>query len=120
MIASITNFFAATYSEHFQFSEGAPVHDLLCLVYCIDPSIFTGKVCDVDTELKDEGHRGRTVIIEDSKTDEGNVWMAQTVHVGTFTLFHQLDLSSIQLDAMWNIFFDAVERCELVTPLHSN
>lgn len=83
-IASVVNFFASTYAQHFQFDQGPPVHDLLCVVYAVKPEIFEGKICPVDVELKDEGHRGRTVF--NASGTETNVWMATSVDVSVVAL----------------------------------
>ncbi|WP_239616486.1 nucleoside hydrolase [Cohnella mopanensis] len=60
-VVELLQFFMHTYKEVFGF-EGAPIHDACCVVYCIDPSIFTYRDLRVDIETKGEFSYGMTVV----------------------------------------------------------
>ncbi|PWN46830.1 nucleoside hydrolase [Violaceomyces palustris] len=44
LLSSILTFFAKTYASEFGFTRGPPVHDMLAIVYIIDPTIFHRRV----------------------------------------------------------------------------
>ncbi|WP_054957090.1 nucleoside hydrolase [Paenibacillus dakarensis] len=60
-VGELLQFFMHTYKEVFGF-DGAPVHDACCVMYCIDPSIFTCRKLHVDIETKGEYSYGMTVV----------------------------------------------------------
>lgn len=60
-IVELLQFFRKTYLDVFGFDD-PPVHDVCCVAYLIDPSIFTTKLLRVDIETKGEHSYGMTLI----------------------------------------------------------
>lgn len=54
-------FFASTYKEMFDF-DGAPVHDVLTVAYCVAPELFKTKDVNITVEIKGEFTAGTTLI----------------------------------------------------------
>lgn len=60
-IVDLLKFFKKTYLEVFGFQD-PPVHDVCCIAYLIDPSLFKAKFLRVDIETKGELSYGMTLI----------------------------------------------------------
>lgn len=60
-VAELLVFFGQTYKEFFDFDH-PPVHDVCCVIHCIDPSVFQTKVLNVEIETRSELCYGMTVI----------------------------------------------------------
>lgn len=70
-MSTLLTFFASTYSAVFNFQDGPPVHDALCIAYLARPEIFQGKRYRVDVELQGEHTTGTTVVdLWEYKKDE--------------------------------------------------
>lgn len=61
IVAELLVFFAATYKETFDF-DGAPVHDVLTVAYCVAPDLFEMKEVNISIETKGEYTAGTTVV----------------------------------------------------------
>src|SRR5699024_3663425 len=51
IVGKLLVFFASTYKEMFDF-DGAPVHDVLTVAYCVAPELFTMKEVNIAVETK--------------------------------------------------------------------
>ncbi|MGE8081173.1 nucleoside hydrolase [Peribacillus loiseleuriae] len=61
IVGELLVFFASTYKEMFDF-DGAPVHDVLTVAYCVAPELFKTKDVNVTVETKGEFTAGTTLI----------------------------------------------------------
>lgn len=61
VVGELLVFFASTYKEMFDF-DGAPVHDVLTVAYCIAPELFKTKDVNITVETKGEFTAGTTLI----------------------------------------------------------
>ncbi|MFD1361892.1 nucleoside hydrolase [Lentibacillus salinarum] len=61
IVGELLAFFASTYKEMFDFN-GAPVHDVLTVAYCIAPELFTMKDVNIAVETKGEFTAGTTLV----------------------------------------------------------
>lgn len=61
-LSTLLNFFAETYATVFNFTEGPPVHDPLCIAYIAEPNLFKGKRYRVDVELEGKWTAGTTSV----------------------------------------------------------
>jgi len=88
-IVELLQFFRKTYLDVFGFDD-PPVHDVCCVAYLIDPSIFTTKLLRVDVETKGEHSYGMTLIDFHGVTGkEPNVNVAL----------------QLEQDAFWNLLY---------------
>ncbi|OKL35407.1 nucleoside hydrolase [Domibacillus mangrovi] len=61
IVGELLVFFASTYKEMFDF-DGAPVHDVLTVAYCVAPELFKMKDVNITVETKGEFTSGTTLI----------------------------------------------------------
>ncbi|ASN06462.1 nucleoside hydrolase [Virgibacillus necropolis] len=61
IVGELLVFFASTNKEMFDF-DGAPVHDVLTVAYCVAPELFTTKDVNITVETKGEFTSGTTLI----------------------------------------------------------
>ncbi|OAH57398.1 ribonucleoside hydrolase [Domibacillus aminovorans] len=61
IVGELLVFFASTYKEMFDF-DGAPVHDVLTVAYCVAPELFKTKDVNITVETKGEFTAGTTLI----------------------------------------------------------
>lgn len=61
IVGELLVFFASTYKEMFDF-DGAPVHDVLTVAYCVAPELFKVKEVNITVETKGEFTAGTTLI----------------------------------------------------------
>jgi pyrimidine-specific ribonucleoside hydrolase len=61
IVAELLVFFASTYKETFDF-DGAPVHDVLTVAYCVAPELFEMKDVNITIETEGEYTAGTTVV----------------------------------------------------------
>ncbi|MGG3280248.1 nucleoside hydrolase [Paenibacillus solani] len=61
IVGELLVFFASTYKEMFDF-DGAPVHDVLTVAYCIAPELFKTKDVNIVVETKGEFTAGTTLV----------------------------------------------------------
>lgn len=61
IVGELLVFFASTYKEMFDF-DGAPVHDVLTVAYCLAPELFTMKEVNIVVETKGEFTAGTTLV----------------------------------------------------------
>lgn len=61
IVGELLVFFASTYKEMFDF-DGAPVHDVLTVAYCIAPELFKTKDVNIVVETKGEYTAGTTLV----------------------------------------------------------
>ena len=60
-IAGLLDFFRESYSSHFGFSDGPPLHDPCAIAYVLCPEMFVTRKMAVDIETKSEMLAGMTV-----------------------------------------------------------
>ncbi|GHH99920.1 nucleoside hydrolase [Neobacillus kokaensis] len=61
IVGELLVFFASTYKEMFDF-DGAPVHDVLTVAYCVAPELFKLKEVNITVETKGEFTAGTTLV----------------------------------------------------------
>ncbi|UOQ92881.1 nucleoside hydrolase [Halobacillus shinanisalinarum] len=61
IVGELLAFFRSTYKEMFDF-DGAPVHDVLTVAYCVAPELFETKDVNIAVETKGEFTAGTTLI----------------------------------------------------------
>jgi len=61
IVGELLVFFASTYKEMFDF-DGAPVHDVLTVAYCVAPELFKMKEVNITVETKGEFTAGTTLV----------------------------------------------------------
>ncbi|WP_059174033.1 nucleoside hydrolase [Bacillus sp. FJAT-27445] len=61
IVGELLVFFASTYKEMFDF-DGAPVHDVLTVAYCVAPELFKMKDVNITVETKGEFTAGTTLV----------------------------------------------------------
>ncbi|MFJ2047914.1 MULTISPECIES: nucleoside hydrolase [Paenibacillus] len=61
IVGELLVFFASTYKEMFDF-DGAPVHDVLTVAYCVAPELFKTKDVNIVVETKGEYTAGTTLV----------------------------------------------------------
>lgn len=61
IVGELLVFFASTYKEMFDF-DGAPVHDVLTVAYCVAPELFKTKDVNIVVETKGEFTAGTTLV----------------------------------------------------------
>jgi purine nucleosidase len=61
IVGELLVFFASTYKEMFEF-DGAPVHDVLTVAYCVAPELFKTKDVNIVVETKGEYTTGTTLV----------------------------------------------------------
>jgi pyrimidine-specific ribonucleoside hydrolase len=61
IVGELLEFFTSTYKEMFDF-DGAPVHDVLTVAYCVAPELFKTKDVNITVETKGEFTAGTTLI----------------------------------------------------------
>ncbi|WP_085522734.1 nucleoside hydrolase [Tuberibacillus sp. Marseille-P3662] len=61
IVGELLTYFASTYKEVFDF-DGAPVHDVLTVAYCVAPELFATKDVNIAVETKGEYTEGTTLI----------------------------------------------------------
>lgn len=61
IVAELLVFFKSAYKETFDF-DGAPVHDVLTVAYCVAPELFEMKEVNIIVETKGEHTAGTTVV----------------------------------------------------------
>jgi uridine nucleosidase len=97
MLSTLILFFAHTYRETFDFTDGPPIHDALTIAYLSQPGIFKAKRYRVDVELAGTHTVGETVVDvwnyrglgENSWGSDGkNCLVAESVDVSATALCH--------------------------------
>ncbi|MBU8879033.1 nucleoside hydrolase [Bacillus sp. FJAT-29790] len=61
IVGELLVFFASTYKEMFDF-DGAPVHDVLTVAYCVAPELFKTKDVNITVETKGEFTAGTMLV----------------------------------------------------------
>lgn len=83
-VTELIAFFRDAYRDVFGFTD-PPVHDVCCIAYCIDPTIFKCRKLHVDIETRGEFSYGMTVIDQTGVTGkEANVNVAFELDFGKF------------------------------------
>jgi len=137
----LLNFFAQTYATVFDFNEGPPVHDPLCIAYIAKPELFKGKRYRVDVELEGKWTAGTTSVDlydyreneltawkADPESREGwgvlgkNVFVLEQLDVGASLLLlessQKLTLANFQVPAFWQMFQECVDKCDKASILN--
>ncbi|GAA5947135.1 hypothetical protein JCM3765_002173 [Sporobolomyces pararoseus] len=122
-LSTLLNFFAETYAKVFDFTEGPPVHDPLCIAFIARPELFKGKRYRVDVELEGRWTAGTTSVDlynyreqeltewkENPETRESWGVLGKNVYV----------LEQLDVPAFWQLFQDCVDQCDTVTILNKS
>ncbi|POY72059.1 hypothetical protein BMF94_4929 [Rhodotorula taiwanensis] len=118
---TLLNFFAATYKHVFDFDEGPPVHDALCIAYLARPEIFRSKRYRVDVELEGTYTQGTTVVdLYDYRKDELKDWLEDSESRKSWgklgknaELLEELDVVEF-----WSMFQQCVDSADKVSSLN--
>lgn len=94
VVSELLVFFSSTYKETFDF-EGAPVHDVLTVAYCVAPELFEMKDVNITIETKGEYTAGTTLV--DLKGITGRKVNAK------FGL-------KLDVEGFWKLFIEALKR----------
>ncbi|GAA5837475.1 hypothetical protein JCM5353_001733 [Sporobolomyces roseus] len=122
-LSTLLNFFAETYATVFNFQEGPPVHDPLCIAYIAEPSLFKGKRYRVDVELEGKWTAGTTSVdiygyrdqeLTAYKEDENSreSWGPKGKNVFV--------LEELDVKAFWDRFHEIVELADKVSVLNGH
>ncbi|KAL7408796.1 Inosine/uridine-preferring nucleoside hydrolase domain-containing protein [Mrakia frigida] len=105
MLSTLLTFFAKTYLEVFNFLDGPPLHDALCIAWLAQPSLFKGRWADIEVGPVSEGAEGRgeTRLIKGSEWKGGEFEKRE----GNCFVLEELDNPSF-----WAMFLDAVGSVE--------
>ncbi|GAA5972656.1 hypothetical protein JCM11641_002959 [Rhodosporidiobolus odoratus] len=120
-LSTLLLFFAATYASVFDFHDGPPVHDPLCIAYLAMPELFKGKRYRVDVELEGKFTQGTTSVdlynyrdaeLVDWKADpdsrKGWGKLGKNVYI----------LEELNVPAFWALFQQCVDEADKVSPLN--
>ncbi|KAH7102919.1 uridine nucleosidase [Auriculariales sp. MPI-PUGE-AT-0066] len=111
-LSTLLSFFAHTYKDVFGFTEGPPLHDALTIAYLVRREIFKAERQHVDIELRGEHTAGETVvdIWNYKKSDESWGRTGKNCVVAM----------SVDVAAFFNLFFEAVDKCDTESPLNNS
>lgn len=93
IVAELLVFFASAYKEQFDF-DGAPVHDVLTVAYCVAPELFEMKDVNITIETKGEFTAGTTVV-----DLLGNTGREVNAKFGL----------TLDVEGFWELFIDALK-----------
>ncbi|GAA5922298.1 trifunctional uridine nucleosidase/nicotinamide riboside hydrolase/nicotinic acid riboside hydrolase [Sporobolomyces koalae] len=122
-LSTLLNFFAATYAEVFDFRDGPPVHDPLCIAYVARPDLFQGKRYRVDVELEGKWTAGTTSVdLWEYRTAELTAWKQSETSKESWGKFGKnvYVLEHLDVPAFWQLFQECVDRADQVSPLNKN
>ncbi len=103
LVTSLLLFFGETYSTHFGFTHGPPLHDPAAVLYALRPELFTAPPRRVDVECARSFGRGQTVV---------DIWR-QSGHPPN-TIFCE----AVDVKALWEALGNAVAAVNEVTILN--
>ncbi|TNY19575.1 uridine nucleosidase [Rhodotorula diobovata] len=120
-MSTLLTFFASTYSAVFNFQDGPPVHDALCIAYLARPEIFQGKRYRVDVELQGEHTTGTTVVdLWEYKKDELTEFKKDPDSRASWGRLGKnvFVLEELDVPEFWKLFQQAVDSADKVSPLN--
>lgn len=94
IVAELLVFFASTYKEQFDF-DGAPVHDVLTVAYCVAPELFEFKDVNITVETKGEHTSGTTLV---------------DLHGNTGRKINSKFGMKLDVEGFWELFIDALKK----------
>ncbi|CED83431.1 Predicted inosine-uridine preferring nucleoside hydrolase [Phaffia rhodozyma] len=106
MLSTLLTFFADTYLKVFDFKDGPPIHDALCVAWLGDPSLFKGRWCDLEVGSIDEGSAGRG----QTRLVKGTEWRNGSFEHGV--LGNCFVLETLDTSTFWNMFLECVDKVE--------
>jgi uridine nucleosidase len=135
-LSTLISFFADTYKSTFGFNDGPPLHDALTIAYVAQPDLFKATRYRVDIELTGTHSLGQTVVdiwkyipCDDTWGRQGrNCLVAESLNVGSyppaglssFYFGYILTLAYPQVERFFDLFLEAVSRCDEKSPLNKN
>ncbi|GAA5896532.1 nucleoside hydrolase [Sporobolomyces salmoneus] len=122
-LSTLLNFFAKTYAEVFDFVDGPPVHDPLCIAYIARPELFKGKRYRVDVELEGKYTAGTTSVdLYDYRTPELTSWRADPNNRESWGALGKnvFVLEQLDVPAFWLLFQECVDRSDKVSLLNDS
>ncbi|GAA6063844.1 hypothetical protein JCM10212_003591 [Sporobolomyces blumeae] len=120
-LSTLLNFFAATYASVFDFHDGPPVHDPLCVAYLARPDLFKGKRYRVDVELEGKYTAGTTSVdLWEYRKDELVAWKEDPESRASWGRLGKnvFVLEHLDVPAFWQLFQSCVDRADRVSILN--
>ncbi|GAA5889937.1 hypothetical protein JCM5296_003654 [Sporobolomyces johnsonii] len=120
-LSTLLMFFASTYASVFDFQDGPPVHDPLCIAYLAKPELFRGKRYRVDVELEGKWTAGTTSVdLWEYRKDELTEWKKDPDSRESWGKFGKnvFVLEELDVPAFWAIFQECVDAADKVSPLN--
>ena len=127
-LSTLISFFAETYKSTFGFDDGPPLHDALTIAYVAQPDLFEATRYRVDIELTGTHSLGQTVVdiwgyrpCDDTWGRNGrNCLVAKSLNVRCpiFAAFDILLHWLCQVERFFDLFLEAVLRCDQKSPLN--
>ncbi|GAA5859770.1 hypothetical protein JCM1840_006446 [Sporobolomyces johnsonii] len=120
-LSTLLMFFASTYASVFDFQDGPPVHDPLCIAYLAKPELFRGKRYRVDVELEGKWTAGTTSVdLWEYRKDELTEWKKDPESRESWGKFGKnvFVLEELDVPAFWAIFQECVDAADKVSPLN--
>ncbi|EIW76317.1 uridine nucleosidase [Coniophora puteana RWD-64-598 SS2] len=111
-LSTIVSFFADTYKSTFGFHDGPPLHDPLTIAYVSAPELFKCTRYRVDVELQGAHTTGETVVDLWNYRSCDDTWGSMGKNC--------LVAEGLDVDAFWDLFMLAVEKCDGASPLNMN
>ncbi|CEQ38872.1 SPOSA6832_00338 [Sporobolomyces salmonicolor] len=121
-LSTLLMFFASTYASVFDFQDGPPIHDALCIAYLAKPELFRGKRYRVDVELDGKWTAGTTSVdLWDYRKDELTEWKKDPESRESWGKFGKNVFVLMELDvpAFWATFQECVDSADKVSPLNN-
>ncbi|GAA6007257.1 hypothetical protein JCM11491_003064 [Sporobolomyces phaffii] len=121
-LSTLLNFFAQTYKNVFNFNEGPPVHDPLCVAYIARPDLFKGTRYRVDVELEGKWTAGTTSVdLWDYRSSELTAWKADPESRESWGSLGKnvFVLEELDVPAFWKVFQECVDAADKVSVLNA-
>ncbi|GJE84318.1 nucleoside hydrolase [Phanerochaete sordida] len=110
MLSTLLSFFADAYKAVFGFVDGPPIHDALTIAYVARSELFAGRRLHVDVELTGAHTVGETVVDLWDYLKADDTWGR--------TGKNCIVTESLNVDGFFELFLDAIARCDKVSPLN--
>ncbi|GAA5876166.1 hypothetical protein JCM16303_007042 [Sporobolomyces ruberrimus] len=121
-LSTLLNFFAQTYETVFDFKDGPPVHDPLCIAFIARPDLFKGKRYRVDVELEGKWTAGTTSVdLWEYRKHELAAWNTDPDSRESWGKWGKnvYVLEQLDVPAFWNLFQECVTRADTVSLLNA-
>jgi len=109
-LSTLISFFADTYKSTFGFNDGPPLHDALTIAYVAQPDLFQATRYRVDIELTGTHSLGETVVDIWKYIPCDDTWGRNGRNC--------LVAESLNVEGFFDLFLEAVSRCDENSPLN--